>query len=231
MENALINRLYALRDEKYRAFQLSLIPGTDGERVIGVRTPELKKIAKEMKTEGQADEFLASLPHRYFEENQLHAFILSLEKDFDKALSETDVFLSYVDNWATCDQTSPAVFVKNAERLLPYIENWLASGETYRTRFAVLCLMRYFLDGRFKPEYLDKIVSLRPGEYYIDMMRAWYFATALAKQYDATLPVLKERRLDVFTHNKTIRKACESFRVPDERKNELKKLVLKSIDK
>lgn len=231
MENALINRLFALRDEKYRAFQLPLIPWMDAERVIGVRTPELKRIAKELKKDGQADGFLASLPHRYFEENQLHAFILSLEKDFDKALSGTDVFLSYVDNWATCDQTSPAVFAKNAERLLPYIEKWLASGETYRTRFAVLCLMRYFLDGRFKPEYNDKVASLPHGEYYVDMVRAWYFATALAKQYESTLSVLKERRLDVFTHNKTIRKACESFRVPDERKNELKKLVLKSIDK
>ena len=218
--------LLRLRDEKYAEFQQKLTPTHSRDHFIGVRTPELKKLAKELSRRGDVSEFLDSLPHRYFEEDQLHSFIISGEKDFGRCIVLTEKFLPYVDNWATCDQLSPKVFAKHCEELLPLVDKWLASGHTYTVRFAMGTLMRYFLGENFRAEYADKVAEFRSDEYYINMMRAWYFATALAKNYSEVLPYIENRRLDQWTHNKTIQKAAESFRVTDEQKLYLRSLKI-----
>ena len=219
--------LYSMRDEKYAAFQAKLIPGMDAEKMIGVRTPALRSFAKELYKDPNVNEFLIALPHDTFDENQLHAFILSEEKDFERCVQSVDAFLPYVDNWATCDQLSPKVFKKHPEKLLPYIRRWITSTHTYTVRFAIGMLMQYFLDDRFSTEYADLAASLRSDEYYINMMIAWYFATALAKQYDAILPYIEEKRLDKWTHNKAIQKSVESFRITPDQKEYLKTLKIK----
>ena len=216
--------LYRLRDEKYRDFQAKLIPTRDPETMIGVRTPALRDYAKTLSKRPDIGKFLNALPHESFDEDQLHAFILSVMKDFDECARAVDRFLPFVDNWATCDQLSPKVFGKHHEALLPWIEKWLGSGETYPVRFGIGMLMQHFLDTDFDPAYLERVAAVQSEKYYINMMRAWYFATALAKQYDAVLPYLEERRMDVWTHNKTIRKAVESYRITDEQKEYLKTL-------
>ena len=218
--------LFSLQDVAYRDFQAKLIPTVDFSRVIGVRTPALRAFAKKLRKEGGSgvQEFLSSLPHEYFDENQLHAFLISEEKDFDACFSLLEKFLPFIDNWATCDQLSPAVFKKNHEKLLPHIEKWIESEKTYTIRFAIKCLMQYFLDEDFKPVYLEKVAAVHSEEYYVKMMVAWYFATALAKQYEATLPFIEQKRLEKWTHNKAIQKARESFRISAEQKEYLKKL-------
>ena len=218
--------LLRLRDEKYAEFQQKLTPTHPKEHFIGVRTPELKKLAKELRKRSDAGEFLDSLPHRYFEEDQLHSFIISDEKDFQHCIGLTEKFLPYVDNWATCDQLSPKVFAKHRCELLPLADKWLASGHTYTVRFAMGTLMRWFLGENFRADYADKIADLRSDEYYINMMRSWYFATALARNYSEVLPYIENRRLDQWTHNKTIQKAAESFRVSDEHKQYLRSLKI-----
>ncbi len=217
-------QLFELQDFAFRDFNAKLIPNIDKETVIGVRTPQLKALAKELYKSGEYALFLRSLPHKYFEENQLHAFIISLIPDFETAVFELERFLPYVDNWATCDQLVPKAIAKQPERMLGKIELWLASDRVYTVRFAIGLLMRYFLDGRFWAEYLEKVASVRSEEYYINMMIAWYFATALAKQYDAALPYFQKNRLSQWTHNKAIQKARESYRVTDAHKAELKEL-------
>lgn len=221
------DRLFAMRDEKYGAFQSKLIPTAAGEAFIGVRTPDLRKYAKELVKRDGVQQFLDDLPHRYFDENQLHAFILSELKDYDRCMDEVCRFLPYVDNWATCDQLSPKVFRKHRPELLEHIREWIASGETYTVRFAVGMLMEHFLDEDFDPAYPEMVAAIRSEEYYVRMMVAWYFATALAKQYDAVLPYIRDRRLDDWTHQKTIQKAVESYRIPDERKVLLKSLRIR----
>ncbi len=218
----IIERLIALRDPAYGEFQKKLIPTVSPESIVGVRTPELRKLAKELMQTGEAEVFLNQLPHAHFDENQLHAFILSEDKDFDRCLNRVSAFLPYVDNWATCDQMSPKVFKKHRAELLPVIERWLHDGHVYTVRFAIGMLMEHFLDADFAPVYLEWVSGVQSGEYYVNMMIAWYFATALAKQYDAALPYIRDRRLAPWTHNKAIQKAAESFRVPPERKAELK---------
>ena len=216
--------LFAKQDLRYRDFQGALIPTVERDRMIGVRTPDLKSLAKTYANREEIGDFLADLPHKYFDENQLHAFLISREKDFAGCVEKVDRFLPYVDNWATCDQLSPAVFGKHKRALLPHIERWLSSGHTYTVRFGIGMLMSHFLDGEFEPSYLDRVAKIRSGEYYINMMIAWYFATALAKQYEATLPILQENRLDEWTHNKAIQKAIESRRISDEQKAFLRSL-------
>ena len=220
-------QLFALQDKGYADFQSKLLPTVARETVIGVRTPDLRKMAKQICKTPVAQEFLHSLPHRYFDENQLHAFILSEEKDFNTCIAELEQFLPYVDNWATCDQLSPRCFKKRTAELLPFIRKWMRNTHTYTKRFGIGSLMRYFLDEAFRPEYLEWVASIKSDEYYIRMMQAWFFATALAKQWDATLPYIEQHRLEKDTHNKTIQKAVESFRITDEQKALLKTLRVK----
>lgn len=220
----LLQRLYALADPEYRDFSAKLTPTVDKECFIGVRTPVLRALAKELLAQGAAEAFLAGLPHRYFEENQLHAFLLSLLRDWERCIAATEDFLPYIDNWATCDQLSPRVFRKHKPELLTHIRAWLASDKTYTVRFGIKMLMEHFLDADFDPRCPAAVAALRSEEYYVKMMQAWYFATALAKQYDAALPYLERRALDAWTHNKAIQKASESFRILPEQKTYLKTL-------
>lgn len=219
-------RLWELRDLEYKQFHSKLMPTIHPDVIIGVRTPALRKLAGELwKTEPDAvKEFMATLPHTYYEENNLHAFLLEGIRDYDQCIRALENFLPYVDNWATCDCMSPKVLKKEPKRLLSKILIWLASGETYTVRYAIGLLMRYYLDEHFQPEYLNLVADAWSDEYYINMMRAWYFATALAKQYSATLPILEEKRLDKWSHNKTIQKAVESYRITPEQKVYLRTL-------
>ena len=219
--------LFHLQDAKYRAFQAKLIPTAGPETFIGVRTPELRKYAKQLEKREDVQEFLDALPHRYFDENQLHAFLLSRIKDYDRCMGEVLRFLPYVNNWATCDQMSPKVFRKHRQELLEKIRIWIRSDETYTIRFGVGMLMEHYLDEDFDPAYPEMAAGIRSEEYYVNMMRAWYFATALAKQYEAVIPFVENRRLDVWTHNKTIQKAVESYRITPGQKDYLKSLKVK----
>lgn len=221
-------QLFALQDKSYQAFQSKLMPTLPAEKVIGVRTPVLRKLAKQLAGTPQAEVFLRSLPHEYYEENNLHAFLLENIRDYSMVLWETEKFLPYIDNWATCDGFCPKVFAKHRAELLRPIRRWLNSGEVYTMRFAMNMLMRFYLDEEFRPEYLAWVAGVYSEEYYLNMMRAWYFATALAKQPDAALPWLTEKRLDAWTHNKTIQKAVESYRIPDEMKRLLRGLRIRS---
>jgi len=220
-------QLFEFQDVKYKDFQKNLIPTVDPESIIGVRTPELRKYAKQLLKENKTDDFLSDLPHKYFDENQLHAFILSELKDYEKCVEEVCRFLPYVDNWATCDQMSPNVFKKHRTELMEYIKQWLKSDKTYTVRFAIGMLMQHYLDDEFDIGYAEMVQEVKSEEYYINMMIAWYFATALAKQYDNILPVLEQNRLDVWTHNKVIQKAVESYRIMPEQKAYLKSLKRK----
>lgn len=222
--NVISEELFALQDTEYQTFQSKLMPTIPPETVIGVRTPLLRKRAKELAGTPQAESFLHDLPHRYYEENNLHAFLIEQIRDYDTALAETERFLPYINNWATCDCFCPKVFAKHKEELLISIRRWLGSDQTYTVRYAMGMLMRYYLDEDFQPEYLAWVAGVHSEEYYLNMMRAWYFATALAKQPDAALPWLTDRRLDVWTHNKTIQKAAESYRISPEMKQQLREL-------
>ena len=208
--------------------QITIIPTVDPDSIIGVRTPALRTLAKELSKREDIDTFLNDLPHIYFEENQLHAFILSGMKDAAKAIELVDKFLPFVDNWATCDQMSPKVFKKHKDLLLEYTDKWIKSDLTYVKRFGIGMLMEHFLDEDFKTTYLTKVSKIRSDEYYVNMMIAWYFATALAKQYDATLPYIEKQKLDIWTHNKSIQKAVESYRITPEQKDYLKTLKRKA---
>ena len=219
--------LYRLQDQKYRDFQSKLIPTADPDTVIGVRTPELRKLAKQLIRREDIAVFLNDLPHRTFDENQLHAFLLSERKDYETCIAEVERFLPFVDNWATCDQMSPKVFRKHKPELLEHIREWLHSEKTYTVRFAVGMLMEHYLDDAFDCFYPEMVAELRSDEYYINMMIAWYFATALAKQYESVLPFLEQHRLASWTHNKTIQKAVESYRITPEQKEYLKSLKRK----
>ena len=218
--------LYAAKDLKYRDFQAKLIPNLAKETMIGVRTPELRRIAKQFAKRADIRDFLEDLPHLYFDENQIHVFILSEIKDYCQCMAEVNHFLPFVDNWATCDQMSPKVFKKHRPELLTQIREWICSGHTYTVRFGVGMLMQHFLDEDFDPEYPALVAGIHSAEYYINMMSAWYFATALAKQYDDVLPWLKEKRLDPWIHNKTIQKAVESYRITGEQKAYLRTLKI-----
>ena len=210
--NNICSELFKLQDYKYREFQAKLIPSVNYDNVIGVRTPELRRYAKKLlKTDYHA--FLNDLPHKYFDENQLHAFIISEIKDYDECLKYIDEFLPYIDNWATCDQLSPKVFKKYYKELLNKIKLWISSDRVYTIRFGIKILMQYYLDDDFKIEYLDLVSSVKSNEYYVNMMIAWFFATALAKQYNHTITYIENNVLDTWTHNKTIQKAIESYRI------------------
>ena len=220
----IVAELFRMRDEEYARMQAKIIPTVPADRIIGVRTPALRAFAKELYRDPGAEEFLAGVPHRYFDEDQLHAFVISQEKDFDRCLAEVDAFLPFIDNWATCDQLSPKAFKKEPERLLPSVYRWIGSDHPYTVRFAVGMLMQHFLGERFDVKYAELAAGIRSGEYYVNMMIAWYFATALAKQYEAVLPYLKEKRLDDWVRRKAIQKSVESFRITAEQKAYLRTL-------
>ena len=219
--------LFSLQDPEYRDFQGKLIPSQECVSMIGVRTPELRRLAKMFAGREDISEFLDDLPHQYFDENQLHAFIISGIKDYEKCVREVVRFLPYVDNWATCDQMSPKVFGKHRKEVAELAGVWIRSDHTYTVRFGIKMLMEHFLNEDFDLMYPEMVARVRSEEYYIRMMAAWYFATALAKQYDAVLPFIENRRLDPWTHNKTIQKAVESYRVTPEHKEYLKSLKIK----
>ena len=221
-----VDLLFSKQDIKYRDFQAPLFPNIDKETMIGVRTPELKKLAKELFNTETANKFIETLPHRYFDENQLHAFIISLIKDYQTCLKEVERFLPYVDNWGTCDQLSPKVFAKHKDELIVSIKKWIKSKHTYTIRFGVGMLMQHYLDDLFKPEYMELVSSIKSEEYYVNMMIAWYFATALVKQYDCAIKYIKDKKLSTWVHNKTIQKAVESYRISDEQKAYLKSLKI-----
>ena len=216
-----------LQDVKYREMQVRIIPTVKPESIIGVRTPALRQLAKQLGQREDVRDFLEDLPHRYFEENQLHAFIVSGMKDYAECLQALNRFLPYMDNWATCGQTSPRVFRKHRKELLKEIRKWIGSEETYTVRFGIGMLMEHYLDEDFDPAYPELAAAVRSEEYYVNMMTAWYFATALAKQYDAVLPYIEDRRLDDWTHNKAIQKAIESYRITPEQKAYLRTLKAK----
>jgi hypothetical protein len=219
--------LFKLQDKKYREIQVKTITNIDPDTIIGVRSPELRKMAKELYKSNNYEEFLNDLPHKYFDENQLHAFILGEIKDYDECLGYVKKFLPYVDNWATCDQSTPKSFLKNTDKLIGEIKKWIKSKESYTIRFGIGMLMRSYLDDNFKEEYLEMVSKIKSDEYYVNMMIAWYFATALAKQYDSAIKYIENNKLDIWVHNKTIQKAVESYRVTDEHKDYLRSLKRK----
>ena len=219
-KNSILSSLYAAADAVYRDFSSKIIPTVKVKKIIGVRTPVLRAMARDMTKTGVYKDFVRDLPHEFFEENQLHAFIISGFRDFDLAIAAVDDFLPYVDNWATCDQMSPKVFVKNGNKLLPYIKKWIKSKHVYTVRFGVLCLMRYFMDANFDEKYADMVLGIKTEEYYVNMMRAWYFATAAAKQFDRIYPYFE--KLDSWTRARAIQKAIESYRVAPEYKVKLR---------
>ena len=203
------------------------MPTVNPDKVIGIRTPVLRKFAKNFSKREEAESFLKNLPHKYYEEDNLQAFLLEEIKDYKTLIQELNIFLPFVDNWATCDMMRPKILKNHKEELLEDIKKWLSSKDTYTIRFAVNCLMNYYLEESFKTEYLEWVKNIESDEYYINMVRAWYFATALAKQYDETIKILENNVLDKWTHNKTIQKAVESYRITKEQKTTLKKLKIK----
>ena len=223
-ESIILGRLLQRQDPTYRDFHKKLLPTVDPERLIGVRTPQLRSLAKELSGTPEAEDFLASLPHTYYDENTLHGLLISNGKDISWVIAQLDRFLPFVDNWATCDLTRPKIFQKHLPELLPKVKEWLASDHEYTVRFGIGMLLSFYLDRAFQPEYLTWVASLHRQEYYVNMMIAWYFATALAKQWDTVIPYLEERKLDRWVHQKTIQKAVESYRITDEQKVYLKTL-------
>lgn len=219
--------LFVLCDDKYKELQKKIIPTVQPDTIIGVRTPELRKYARQLLKRDDLNDFIHDLPHRYFDENQLHAFTISGIKDYVTCIDEVNRFLPYVDNWATCDQMSPKVFEKHKKELLEQIVKWMGSKETYTVRFGIGMLMQHFLDEDFDIKYPEMVAKIRSDEYYVNMMIAWYFATALAKQYDTVIPFIQGQKLEKWTHNKAIQKSVESYRISDEQKVYLKSLKIK----
>ena len=220
----IIDELLKVNDLEYVSFQSKLIPNINPNTILGVKTPELKRIAKELYKNNDYEIFLNSLPHKYFEENIIHGLVLSEIKDYDLCINYLDKFLPYIDNWAVCDQTNPKIFKKHKEEVLIKINEWIKSNEIYKIRFGVKTLMSHFLDDDFNKDYLKLPLIIKNEDYYVKMMIAWYYATALAKQYDEAIKIIESNDLDIFIHNKTIQKAIESFRVTDEHKKYLRTL-------
>ncbi|MCD7740880.1 MAG: DNA alkylation repair protein [Ruminococcus sp.] len=228
LEHSIVSKLFSMRDEKYRDFNASLLPTIDKERIIGVRTPQLRALAKGIKKDGRSEELLKlSLPHYYFEMMNLHAFVIEQEGCFDNAIKLTEDFLPYIDNWATCDLFSPKVFKQNPERLIPYIKKWLKSNNTYTVRYAIVQLLSSYLDDSFDKIHLEWVASVDTDEYYIKMAIAWYFSMALAKQYEYALPYIIDHKLDKQIHNKTLQKAIESRQISSDTKVYLRTLRIK----
>ncbi len=218
------DRLLKVKDEKYKEFQTKLVPNISKDTILGIRTPDLRRIAKELFVSKEYKSFLNELPHKYYEENLIHFFVISMIKDFDECIKETEKFLPYVDCWPVSDQATPKVFKKHHDKLLSYIKKWIKSKHIYTSRFGIRMLMNEYLGDDFKPEYLKLVASIKSDDYYLKMMVAWYFATALAKRYDETIAYFEEHKLDDWIHKKAIQKAIESYRVSNEHKEYLRKL-------
>ena len=224
VKTELQEKLFSLQDIEYKNFHSKLMPTVNPDTIIGIRTPVLRKFANEFSKTDEAEAFLKNLPHKYYEENNLHAFLLEKITDYDTLIKELNIFLPFVDNWATCDMMKPKIFKNHKALLIKDIEKWLKSNNTYLIRYGIVCLMTYFLESDFKKEYLIWITDIKSEEYYINMARAWFFATALTYQYEATLPIFENKTLDKWTHNKAIQKACESYRIDKESKKILRTL-------
>ena len=220
-------RLFELQDLKYRDFHAKLMPTVNKEKIIGVRTPALRVFAKKYGKTDEAKEYLQILPHQYYEENNLHGLLIEQIKDYDTCLRELERFLPYIDNWATCDMLAVKVVKNHLDTFIDEVYRWMESDHAYTIRFGISMLMRYYLEDAFQMVYPEKVAQIRSEEYYVNMMRAWYFATALAKQYDKILPFIEKQKLDVWTHNKTIQKAIESYRITPEQKEYLRGLKIK----
>ncbi len=220
----LLAKLMEVKDDKYKSFQAKLVPNINPDTILGIRTPEMRKIAKELFESNDYDSFLNELPHKYYEENLIHFFVISMIKDFEKCIKEVERFLPYVDCWPVSDQATPKSFRKNHDKLLSYIKKWIKSKHIYTARFGIRMLMNEYLGDDFKKEYLDLVVSVKSDDYYLKMMVAWYFATALAKKYDETISIFENHVLDEWVHKKAIQKAIESYRVSDEHKKYLRSL-------
>ena len=219
------------QDLQYKKFHSSFMPTINSEVVIGIKVPILRNYTKELLKKYDIQSFVPffkDLPHQYYEENNIHAFLIEKINNYDECLFQLEQFLPYINNWATCDMLNPKVFSKNKDKLLKKINEWIKSSHTYTIRFGIGMLMRYFLDKDFNSSYLELVYSIKSEEYYVNMMKAWFFATALTKQYDETLPIIQNKKLDIWTHNKAIQKAIESFRVPAEHKQYLKTLKIKN---
>lgn len=213
-----------MQDPVYRDFHSNLMPGIDKNTIIGIRTPQLRKFAKQLAQTEEAEQFLRRLPHQYYEENNLHMMLVAQIKDYERCLAEVERFLPYIDNWATCDLPVPKCFGKHKKELITVIRKWILSEKTYIVRYGIGLLLRLYLDADFDPAYLELVTAVRSEEYYVNMMIAWYLATALAKQWEATIPYLEERRLPEWIHRKTIQKAVESYRITKEQKEYLRSL-------
>lgn len=224
--NNIRGQLFLLADESYRDFYSKLIPTVEKEKIIGVRTPILRKFAKDFFKSGEYEDFLNTLPHEYYEENNLHAFLIEQIKDYDTVMEKTKEFLPYVDNWATCDMFMPKIFAKNKEKVLEEAKKMIYSTETYTIRYGIGILMKLFSDSDFSEKYLEYVCNVKSEEYYVNMMRAWYFATLLSKHYEKTVVYIKEKRLDAWTHNKAVQKAVESNRIDKKTKEYLKTLKI-----
>lgn len=219
--------LFSMQDLSYREFHSRLMPDVEKDTVIGIRVPVLRKYVKELAKDPEIGEFLEDLPHRYYEENNVHGFLIQQMKEYGQCMEELEKFLPYINNWATCDMTSPKVFKKHKEELLEAVRRWIVSDHVYTVRYGIGMLMQHYLDEDFREEYPQMVSEIRSEEYYVNMMIAWYFATALAKQYETILPYIEKQKLDVWTHNKTIQKACESYRITPEQKAYLRTLKVK----
>lgn len=221
------NRLFELQDKEYADFQAKLTPNVPRERFIGVRVPHVRKLAKEYIKDSEHTAFMKELPHKYYDEDMLHGLLISEIKDYDECICELEAFLPFVDNWAVCDIMSPKCFKKNKDRLIEKIKEWTSSDKTFTCRFGMEMLMSHYLDDDFKREYLQIPAGIESGEYYVNMMTAWFFATALAKRWEETVPYIEKKRLSPRTHNKAIQKACESYRITPEQKGYLRTLKIK----
>lgn len=222
--NEIREKLLSLADEDYKAFHSKLMPTVDTDKIIGVRTPVLRKFAKELYKSAEYEEFMLDLPHKYYEEDNLHAFLIERMRDYDGCINELERLLPYIDNWATCDMLRPKCFKIEPEKLLIKINQWIKSDKVYTVRFAIGCLLSFYLDENFSEEHLKTVSEITSEEYYINMMVAWYFATALSKQYDSAVVYIEKRLLSSWVHRKTIQKAVESYRISDEVKEYLKSL-------
>lgn len=218
LKTELQEKLFSLQDIEYKSFHSKLMPTVNPDTIIGIRTPVLRKFANDFYKSDEAKNFLENLPHLYYEENNLHAFLLEKITDYHTLIKELNIFLPFVDNWATCDMMKPKIFKNNKDHLIIDIKRWLEAEYIYEVRYGIVCLMTYFLESDFKKEYLSWIATIKSDEYYINMARAWFFATALTKQYESTTPIFENKALDKWTHNKAIQKACESYRVTEEKK-------------